>query len=109
MKISASSDIDKLKAEEVQKYVALYLDQVTNLVNGNLSFADNFNAKLLTVTFSAANTDVASIHGLGRVPSGYFLVGSTAAMSIYDGASANTSSLLYLRSNATGTARLVVF
>ena len=104
-KLTASTDIDRFEAQDAQvnealKYATLALEQVGQLLNNGLGFADNFNAKLLAVTFSAGNTDVASLHGLGRVPQGYFQVGQTAASLIYDGSSANTSSLLYLRASA---------
>lgn len=108
MKINASSDVDRVKPEDLARYTNMILEQIVQAINGKLSFGDNFDAKLLTVTFSAANTDVATIHGLGRVPAYYIVLGSSAATNIYDGSSANTSSLLYLRASATGTVRVMV-
>lgn len=110
MRFSAGVDIDRLEGEkEVKRWVSIALEQIGQILNNGLGFSDNFDAKLLTITFSAADTDLATVHGLGRVPSGYFQVGQSAAMSLYDGASANTSSLLYLRSNAAGTCRVWVY
>lgn len=109
MRITAGTDVDKVKPQDMPRFTAIFLAQVVEALNGNLSFSDNLNAKLLTVTFTAANADVATIHGLGRVPAGYFVVGRTAAMIVYDGSSTNTSSLLYLRSSVAGTARIWVY
>ena len=108
-KIQASTGIAQVKPEEVQRFVDLFCQDVTRVVNGNLDFATNFNAKALSVNFSAANTDVAVAHGLGRVVVGYVQTGASAAMSLYDGSKASTSSTLYLRSSATGTARILVY
>lgn len=110
-RFTASSDVDRFpeNPQEAFKYTTLALEQIGQLLNNGLSLSDNFDAKILTITFTAANTDLATVHGLGRVPTSYIQIGQTAAMSIYDGASANTSSLIYLRSDAAGTVRLVVF
>lgn len=109
MRITASPDVERVKTEELARYTSIFLTQVVEALNNNLSFVDNFNAKTLTVSFTAANTDVAIIHGLGRVPQGYIQVGQNAATSVYDGASANTAQLLYLRASATANVRLVVY
>lgn len=109
MKITASPDVERVKPEDLARYTSIFLTQVVEAFNNNLSFDENFNAKTLSITFGTANVEVASIHGLGRVPSGYFLIGSNVAMSIYDGASANSASLLYLRASASGVGRILVF
>lgn len=109
MKVTASTRIAQVKPEEVQRFTDIALDNIAQVINGNLSFQDNFNAKILTVTFSTANVDVASAHGLGRVPSYYICIGSTTATTLYDGSSANTASLIYLRATVATTARVLVF
>lgn len=108
MKITASPDVDRVKPEELARYTSIFLSQVVEKFNKNLNFTDDFSGNIINVTFSSANVDVASIHGLGRVPSGYIILGASAAMSVYDGASANTSSLIYLRSSAAGVAKVLV-
>lgn len=110
MRFSASTGIDRLeKPEDAPRFTSLALAQVQQILNNGILFSDNFDAKQLSITFSTANTDTAAIHGLGRVPSGYILVGANAAMNVYDGASTSTSQVLYLKSSATGTARLLVY
>lgn len=108
MRITANADVDRVKPEDFPRYVSIFLSQVTTMTSNGLNFTENFDGKTLTITFSAANVDVAGIHGLGRAPNGYIVLGTTAAMSIYDGASANTAQLIYFRSSAVGTARILV-
>lgn len=108
-KINSSTDIDRVTPEDLPRYTSIVLGDIVGTINGNLDFATNFNAKTSSVIFSAANTDTAIIHGLGRVPTGYIVYGATAAMSVYDGATPSTSQLLYLRASATGTARILIY
>jgi len=107
--VTASSDIDRVKPEDLPRWTSICLEAIISTINGKLDFQTNFNAKTVAVTFSAPSVDTAFIHGLGRVPQGYIVVGSTAAMSVYDGSGAGTESLLYLRSSAAGTARILVY
>lgn len=109
MKLSASTDIDRQDPEDVKRFTNIALEQIKQMLNNGLLISDNFNAKQLNITFSVANVDQAAIHGLGRVPTGYIVIGTTTALNVYDGASTSTSQVLYLRSSATGTARLVVY
>lgn len=104
-----SPDVDKVPAEQMPRFLALVLNDIVTQVNGGLDFATNFNAKSVSALFSAVNTDTAIAHGLGRVPVGYLKIGSSVAMTIYDGQTNDTSILLYLKSDAIGTAQLLVF
>lgn len=108
-KVTASTDFDRLEEKELKKHLAIFAEQLLQALNGNLDFATNFNCKLLSITFSAAGTDTALPHGLGRVHTGYIVYSRSAGIVIYDGAQASTSTTLYLRATATGTASLIVF
>ena len=88
-------------------------------VNGRLSLGaagngervGNLDAQFLLVTTSTADTDVAVLHGLGRVPVGYWVVGKDKAGVVYDsGRESWTDTRLTVRcSVATVKVRLVVF
>jgi hypothetical protein len=108
-KIQASPDIAQVKPEEVQRFVDLFCNDVTQTVNGNLDFSTNFNCRVVTATFGAANTDTAVSHTLGRAVAGYFPVSKSVAMDVYSGSKASTTSIIYLKSTAAGSATLVVF
>lgn len=108
-KITASSDIQQVKPEDVARYTDLFCQDVTEVVNGKLSFADNFDGKSQSVTFSLTATDMAIQHGLGRVPTGYIITSATAAMKVYSGNLVATSDAIYLRSDAVGTVTLLIY
>lgn len=108
-KITASFSFDQVKPEEMPRYLTLFGDQVVRTVNGGLDFQTNFNGTVVSLTFSATNTDTSVAHGLGRVPTGYLIIGRTANMGIYNGAASNTATNLILRSSSVGTASVLVF
>lgn len=110
MKITQDSNLDRIEEQKEQmRFLSIFCDQVTTMLNNGLLFSDNFNQKTLSVTFSAVNTDTAINHGLGRVPQGYIVIGRSANLVVYNGASQWTSSLIYLRSSALGSANMFVF
>jgi hypothetical protein len=109
-RISASTKIEMIKEDsEKFRYISIVLDNIAAVVNGNVEFLVNMRLKQVSVTFTATNTDTSVAHGLGFLPSGYIIIGSTAAMSVYDGSISNTVTTLTLRASATGTVRLLVF
>ncbi len=108
-KITASTDFARLKPEEMQKFVAILAEQLVTALNGQLDFSTNFNCKLHSISFSAADTDTALAHGLGREPTGYLVYGLSASMVVYSGSAPSTTNLLYLRSSAIGSASMIVF
>ncbi len=108
-KITASADFDKVKDDEQARILALFGEQVLSVVNGNLDFATNINCKLMSISFATANANVSTAHSLGRQPTGYIVYQKSANLNVYDGTSANTSSVINLRSSAAGTASMIVF
>lgn len=107
-KITAATELDRVKAEELPRHLAIFASAVTETVNGKLDFQTNFNCQVLSVAFSAASTDTIVAHNLGRVPQGYISLGTTVTMNVYDGAIGWTTSAISLRSTAIGTARLIL-
>lgn len=89
--------------------LTLFFKDVYNILSKGITFTDNFRGAELTVIFSASNTETAVKHGLAFIPSNYILVGSSAAMSIYDGATSSDKTFIYLKASATGTARILVY
>jgi len=107
--ITASTDFDRVKDEDLKKHLNLFGEQVLQVLTNGLDFASNFNGKMLSMTFDAANTDASVQHGLGRVPVGYLVYQRSASMVVYDGSVANTASTLTLRASSAGTTSLIVF
>jgi len=91
------------------RYIQLCLQGIVSQVNGNIEFLKNMKAKQVEVVFSAANTNTAVQHGLGYVPNGYIVYRLSAAMIVYDGTGTNSTSVISLKSSATGTAKILIF
>lgn len=109
MKITAAADVSNVKGDDITRFVSAFLTQIQDIVNGNLSFGDNIKAQVVSANFTAANAQIQIGHTLGKAPIGYILVGSSVAMSLYNGTSANTDQLLYISSTAVGSASVLVF
>lgn len=109
-RITASSDIQQVKPEEVQKYVDIFCQDVIEVVNGKLDFQTNFNSNVVIQTFSTANTDTTIGHNLGRVPTGFLVASKSVSSDIYNGSLSWTASTIILKASvAPVTVTLVVF
>jgi hypothetical protein len=65
-------------------YVAQILNSIISVVNGEISFVDNFKGRILTVVFNTADLQQAVNHGLNKIPVGYLNLGSKAATVVYN-------------------------
>lgn len=108
-KVTASTDFDRVPEEDVPRYVSIFCEQVSNILNRNVSFQDNLNGVLVSCSFGSANTDGNFTHNLQRVPTGYINCGSSVAMIVYTGSVAATTGTITLSSSAIGTALVFVF
>lgn len=98
--------------KERSQYTSIFNKSIFDILNGGISFQDNVKASILNVTFATANVDLNISHGLGVVPTGYFCVGPSANMVLYNGISgpgAWTESSITLRSSAIGYAKVLFF
>lgn len=95
--------------DSLTQHLNIFTDDLISNVNGNLEFGENIKTSLVTINFTAANTEVAVTHTLGRVPIGYMQVGANAAASLYAGTSANTDGIIYLKSSAIAIVNALVF
>jgi hypothetical protein len=109
-KLTRSTNFTQLEEiEELKKFLALFGEEVVLTINGRLDFETNFACQLVRVTFSAASTDTAVAHSLGRVPTGFLLYYLDSPVAIYNGATANTSTTFYLRASNPATAKVILF
>jgi len=89
--------------------ITIFLKDIYSVINKNVAVSENLKGGLVTVQFTAANTDTQVRHQLAFVPQNYFVCGLSAEMVIYDATRANDNSFAYLRSSAIGTARVFLF
>ncbi len=111
MKLTLPRNVSNLtELDQLGRFVQVAFDDIENVINGNVEFNQNIGAKQISCLFQVANADTAFQHGLGRIPTGFFVVGLDVASIIYNGASANTVDLIYLKSNtANVNAKVMVF
>jgi hypothetical protein len=108
-RITQDSSVDRFKDwAEASQFVSKFFEQVTKLFSNGITISDNFDAKILTLTFTSSATDTSLAHGLGRVPSGYLVLKRSANMVVYDGSNAWTSQNIYLRASAAGSITVAV-
>lgn len=88
--------------------IALCLKDLQSILNKNIAVSENLKGAILSVTFTATNTNTQMRHGLSFTPSNYIVVGLSASMVIYDG-NANDATFVNFKSSALGTARIFVF
>lgn len=88
-----------------------FIQNLIAILDGGISFDDNMDISRVSVASHATpGTEFSVTHTLGKVPVGYLVYGQTAAGSIFDGATANTGSTLYFKSDVSAvTFRIVVF
>ena len=108
--VLSNTDFGNLKTwDELKRFVTTWAGEITGAVNGGLEFGPNIRCKIITANFSAANTENTFIHNLGRIPTGYIVVKQSAATSVYDGGTPNTSTAIFLKASAVANTTLLVF
>ena len=88
-----------------------WAQNLKGLLDRGLSFDDNMDIRRVSVASHATpGTEFSVLHTLGKTPVGYVVYGQTGAGALYDGATANDSTTLYLKSDVGGvTFRIMVF
>ncbi len=111
MKLTLPRNVSNLNdAEQLGRFVQVAFDDIESVINGNVEFNKNIGAKQIDCQFPFANSDASFSHGLGRIPSGFFVVGLDVASIIYNGAVTNTVDFIYLRSSvAQANAKVMVY
>lgn len=109
-RIQAPNELGRIQdAGEFQRYVSRIILDIYNVINGQIDFGQNLRTQRIEHAFSQTNVEYAIPHFLGRVPSGYLVVGKTAAADVYDGSTSWTDRVIYLKASAAATIRLEVF
>ncbi len=109
MKIKTTQSLNNCDDNEtLKRFVSVTTSDIIDVVNGNLS-TENIVKTLTPVEFTATNTDTVVKHGIKNIPSGYIVVRSSVAMSVYDGSKDFTDDSITIRSTATGTATVLIF
>lgn len=81
------------------------------ILNRGISFSDNVDCRLATVTSDATPGNEFSVaHKLGKIPTGRIIYSQNKAGTLYNGTSANTSTTIYFKSDVgTCVFKIIVF
>lgn len=111
MKISIPQNLANISTiQDLTRYVSNTVAKVQTVLNGGVDLLENGNNAHVSFTFTKLLVDVGVPHNLGRVPRGYTQTGSdNHALSLQNGSTPNTATLLYLQAGSTGTATVLVF
>lgn len=98
--------------QEVQRFASAVLDNIVDVVNGQLSFVDNINADgPYTVTFSGSSDVKSIVHNLNRVPTGVIEIYRTAAITTYTPSGVAytwTNNKIFLQSSGAGSVTIYI-
>ncbi len=107
-KIASTGSVSNLTTvDELARFSSISFASIITQINGNLTFGDNISAKVFDVTFSTANTEVQSAHGLGRTPL-IWICGSLTANAVVFQSSAADNTNVYLEASAPCSAKILV-
>lgn len=108
-KVKAPLKVDNVESwEDLRRFTGQTFDALLAEINGRLQIVENCYTSLVSIAFSATNTDTQVAHTLGVKPTGWILVSPSAAMQVYQVAD-STDKTITLRSSATGSAQILVF
>ncbi len=109
-KVQYVSLLDSLSEKEFILEASRLLREIVTTVNGQIEFDKNFLSQTVEVDFTAANTDKAVSHNLGRVINKYIIVKKDVSCDIYDGNQDSTKSTIFLKSTvAPASVTIVLF
>lgn len=109
-KLKAAPDVSNVRdLEDLKRFSKQILSDIFDTVNGGLEFKSNIWSDIQDVVFVSANAETQVPHSLQKVPTGYVLVGSNVAATLYNGASTWTKTHIYLKSSAVVSARVLIF
>lgn len=84
--------------KSLEQELLSYTNELAEIINNGLKFADNFNCETKTVTDTGlANTEFAVAHTLKRVPTGFIVIKNDKAGVVYNSGTAWTTTNIYLK------------
>lgn len=83
--------------KSIERELAGYFVQLSDLLNGGVRFDENINNNILTINSSNANEEVVVAHTLKRVPVGFNVICIDKAGRVYDSGTTWTTTNIYLK------------
>jgi hypothetical protein len=107
-KLPTTPDISNLnQLPDVVRFVSQFMKNTQDLISGNLNFKDNFKGQIKDVLFVSGEELVVG-HNLNYVPTGYVVLKTSVPMSIYQGVAPWSNINIFITSNASGSATILI-
>lgn len=94
---------------EFIRQAATLLSDIVLMINGKIEFGDNIKSQVVSVSFTASDTDTAVNHGLNKTGVNYFPTTKNVTCDIYSGNRSANNQTIYLRSTQVASVTLVLF
>lgn len=100
-------DFDKKLVQSLGGFTLL----LKGILDRGITFDDNVDCRRVSVTSHATpGTEFSVTHTLGKIPTGRIVYGQNKEGDLYTGASANTTTTMYFKSNASSAVfDLIIF
>ena len=112
MKLSTTPmNVNNLKdLPSLLRALAPWIAQLSDAINSpQLTMTDNLALQIIQVTFPGARQSVTTSHNLKATPTGYVLIGSNAAVSIYAGTDTTNASQISLAASGAAKVSVLLF
>ena len=108
-RFTIQTDLGRIKTFDILvKYTAQCIQQLNNIVNGNVELDSNIASQTITVTFKAANSYQLITHNLNKKGLRFFVIDKSTTCDVYHDASQDNVSQIYLACNKATTVTLVL-
>lgn len=98
--------------QDFQRFASALVNQLTQIINGNLNFKDNFKSSgPFTVAFPNGSTVMPVTHTLGIIPTGVLVIKLDSGQTIYAPSQSTydwTTSTIYLQASGKVNATIYV-
>jgi hypothetical protein len=90
------------------KYTAQCIQQLNNIINGNVEFGDNIMSQIVSVVFNTANVGQYITHGMRSKGLKFFVVDKSVSCDVFHTASLDNDSQIYLTCTVATTVTIIL-
>lgn len=109
-RMTIQTDLGRIKdLDTLIKYTSQCIQQLNNIVNGNIEFDSNIMSQTMSIKFTTANLDTMFTHTLNRKNLKYMIVDKTIACDVYHTASKDNASQICLACTQVTSVTIILF
>jgi len=109
-RMTIQTDLGRIKdLDTLIKYTAQCIQQLNNIVNGNIEFDSNIMSQTISIKFTTANQDTMFIHSLNRKNLKYMVVDKTISCDVYHNSSKDNATQICLACTQATSVTIILF